>query len=381
MRILHLIKTSDGASWAVRQIRELITLGHEVSVLMPEGEMNKEYEAVKARVYLFPKALTLKNPLSLFCNLSYLRKLVNEVDPDIIHSHFVLTTIMMRIGLVDKQIPRVFHVPGPLHLEHTFFKKLDLLLASKNDYWLASCQWVFDEYVKSGINRERVGLAYYGVDKSFFEEDCIQNDLRDELGLSKTTPLIGMVAYFYAPKKYLNQKTGLKGHEDLIDALPLILQDTPNAKCIFIGSAWDGCDEYYHQVVEYANRVAPHTCYFLGFRNDIKNIYQSIDIAVHPSHSENVGGALESLARSVPTITTNIGGFPDLVIDGETGVLVPPSCPKLLAEKISWMLKNRDKALEMAKNGKIRAKNLMNVTKNALEIDNFYSHIIKRERV
>lgn len=381
MKILHLIKTSDGASWAVRQIRELISLGHEVSVLMPEGVMNKEYEAAKAIVYLFPKPLTLKNPRSLFCNLSYLRKLVNEVDPDIIHSHFVLTTIMMRIGLVEKQIPRVFHVPGPLHLEHTFFKKLDLLLASKNDYWLASCQWVFDAYIKSGINKERVGLAYYGVDKSFFEEDYIQNDLRDELGLAKTTPLIGMVAYFYAPKKYLHQKTGLKGHEDLIDALPLILEDTPNAKCIFIGSPWDGCDEYYQQIIEYANRVAPNTCYFLGYRDDIKNIYQSIDVAVHPSHSENVGGALESLARSVPTVTTNIGGFPDLVIDGKTGVLVPPSSPKSLAKKISWMLKNRDKALEMAKNGKIRAKNLMNVTKNALEIDHFYSHIIKRESV
>ncbi len=381
MKILHLIKTSDGASWAVRQIRELILLGHEVSVLMPEGKMNKEYEAVQAKVYLFPTTLSLKNPLSLFSNLLYLRKIVSQIEPDIIHSHFVLTTIMMRIGLVDSKIPRVFHVPGPLHLEYTFFKKLDLLLASKNDYWLASCQWVLDEYIRSGITKDRVGLVYYGVDKSFFEEDLIQNDLRDELGLPKTTPLIGMVAYFYAPKKYLHQKRGLKGHEDLIDALPAILQETPNAKCLFIGSAWDGCDWYYDQVVEYANSIAPNTCYFLGFRNDIKNIYQSIDVAVHPSHSENVGGALESLARGVPTITTNIGGFPDLVIEKKTGLLVPPSSPKSLAKKISWMLKHRDEALKMAKNGKIKAKSLMDVTTNALEIDKFYSHIIKKARV
>jgi len=379
MKILHLIKTADGASWAVRQIRELILLGHDISVLMPEGSRNKEYEAVGATVYLFPSPLTLKNPINLMQNIQYLRKLVKELDPDMIHSHFVLTTIMMRIGLVDNNIPRIFHVPGPLHLEHKFFKKLDLVLASKNDYWLASCKWVKDEYIRSGINKERVGLAYYGVDTSFFEQDPVQNNLRNELGLSKDTPLIGMVAYFYAPKKYLNQQTGLKGHEDLIDALPDVLKCTPNAKCVFIGNAWDNQDWYFDQVIEYANKVAPDTCYFLGFRDDVKNIYQSIDVAVHPSHSENVGGALESLARAVPTITTNIGGFPDLVIEGETGLLVDPASPATLSKKICWMLDNKDKALEMGKNGKIKAKNLMNVKRNALQIDEFYSHVKKRE--
>ena len=379
MKILHLIKTADGATWAVRQVRELILLGHDVTVLMPEGKRHKEYEVVGAKVYVFPRALTLKNPIKLMQNIQYLRKIIKELRPDIVHSHFVLTTVMMRIGLVDNNTPRIFHVPGPLHLEHTFFKKLDLMLASKNDYWLASCQWVQDEYIGSGIAKDRVGLAYYGVDTSFFEEDPVQNDLRDELDLAKDTPLIGMVAYFYAPKKYLNQKTGLKGHEDLIDALPNVLNCTPNAKCVFIGNAWDGQDWYFDQVVDYADKVVPGMCYFLGFRDDVKNIYQSIDVAVHPSHSENVGGALESLARAVPTITTNIGGFPDLVIEGETGLLVDPASPVELSEKICWMLDNRDKAQEMGKNGKIKAKTLMNVKANALQIDEFYLHVKQKK--
>lgn len=377
MRILHLIKTSDGATWAVRQIRELILLGHEIGVLMPEGKMNKEYEAVGAHVYLFPKPLTFKNPISFMTNLLYMRKLVKELQPDIIHSHFVLTTIMIRIGLVDSNIPRIFHVPGPLHLEHKFFKKLDLSLASKNDYWLASCKWVQDEYIDSGIDRNRVGLAYYGVDSSFFQDENNQYDLRDELGLSKNTPIIGMVAYFYAPKKYLNQKTGIKGHEDLIDALPVVLKSFSDVKCVFIGNAWDGCDWYFDQVVKYADKVAPGTCYFLGFRGDVKNIYHSIDVAVHPSHSENVGGALESLARAIPTITTNIGGFPDLVKEGETGFLVSVSSPELLAEKIIWMLKNKDEAVRMGEQGKIKAQDLMDVAANALEINEFYLYVMK----
>lgn len=377
MKILHIIKTCEGASWAVRQIRELILLGHEVHVLMPKGKMNKNYKSIGAHVYLFPRLLTIKKPIFFVSNLIYLKKMVKSVCPDIIHSHFYLTTIMMRIALVNNNTPRIFHVPGPLHLEHILFKKIDLILASKHDYWLASCKWVQNEYLISGIDSQRVGLAYYGVDSSFFQEESIQYDLRGDLGLASDTPIIGMVAYFYAPKKYLNQKTGLKGHEDLIDALPLVLKSFPDVKCIFVGSAWDGCDWYFDQVVEYAEKIAPNTCYFLGYRDDVKNIYKSIDISVHPSHSENVGGALESLARSVPTIATNIGGFPDLIEDGKTGFLVPVSSPQLLAKKISWMLGNKNNAVKMGERGKIKAQHLMDIKVCALEIDEFYSHIVK----
>ena len=62
-------------------------------------------------------------------------------------------------------------------------------------------------------------------------------------------------------------------------------------------------------------------------RSDVAELYSDLDVVVHPSRSENLGGALESLALGVPTIATNVGGFPDLVTHHETGWLVPPKSP------------------------------------------------------
>ena len=78
---------------------------------------------------------------------------------------------------------------------------------------------------------------------------------------------------------------------------------------------------------EYARRKCGEAVVCLGTRGDIADLYADLDLVIHPSHSENVGGAVESLLLARPTITTNIGGFPDLIKDGVTGYLVPPKKP------------------------------------------------------
>src|SRR4029077_16859876 len=73
---------------------------------------------------------------------------------------------------------------------------------------------------------------------------------------------------------------------------------------------------------------------FTGHRTDIPAVYADLDVAVHPSLSENCGAAVESLAPSCPTVRTAVGGLPDVVVDGETGWLVPPHAPERLADAI-----------------------------------------------
>ena len=83
---------------------------------------------------------------------------------------------------------------------------------------------------------------------------------------------------------------------------------------------------------------------FLGTRRDIAAIYADLDIAVHPSLSENLGGAAESLLFGVPTVTTDVGGFPDLIADGVTGRMVPPRDPASLADAMRDLLADRNRA-------------------------------------
>jgi glycosyltransferase involved in cell wall biosynthesis len=170
----------------------------------------------------------------------------------------------------------------------------------------------------------------------------------------------------------------LKGHEDFIDAIALVRKKDPSVIGIIIGDAWGSSQKYVQKVKRYAEDKCGNEIIFTGFRTDLKDIYTELDIAVHPSHSENLGGAAESLSAGVPTISTNVGGFPDIVINGETGYTVEPKNPWLLAEAILNMIHNKEKSIEMAKTGQILVKKMLDINETASTIREIYREMTKK---
>lgn len=378
IKALHLIKTSsaNGAAWALRQTRELVKLGVEVHVAIPPGPMVPKYEAEGVKVHIHQFSFPLWRPWRIRKICQNFRILVEEINPDIIHSHFVETTIIMRLAIGKKnKIPRIFQVPGPLHLENLLTRNAEILTAGRLDYWIGSCKWTCNRYIKSGISKEHIFLAYYGVDvdRNIYQKT---GKLRNELGIDKSVKLIGMVAYIYAPKFIIGQTRGLKGHEDLIDAIALCLKKEKNLICVMIGGPWGKAEYYEKKIKKYAKKCCGDKIIFLGSRNDVPELYPDFDVAVHPSHSENVGGAVESLVLRVPTITTNIGGFTDIVIQGETGMLVPPKSPRELAAAILETIKDPNKSKLMAEKGGKLATELLDVRLNARQVYDAYKTIL-----
>jgi glycosyltransferase involved in cell wall biosynthesis len=380
VRVLHLLKTAVGASWALRQTSELVKLGVEVHLALPDGPMVKKYREAGVNVHIFEPSINIRNPFANVEKVKKLRKLVADVCPDLIHSHFVATTLLMRLALRKSSIPRIFHVPGPLHLEFGVFRRIELFMANKQDYWLASCLWTRSMYRQCGISPKKVGLAYYGVNADDFLLNHSKNsELKKSLGLSKDVFLIGMVAYFYGPKTYLGQTRGLKGHEDLIDAMAIVNSQYPNVRCVFVGGPWGNSQKYFERVKTYAKRKAGDSCIFLGQRNDVPQLYPQFDLAVHPSHSENVGGAVESMYAQVSTLTSDVGGFPDLVKDGETGFMAPAKSPIELAKKIIEAIDNPEERKERIARGLEKVTQVMNVEHNAKQVNDFYIDVLKQQ--
>jgi glycosyltransferase involved in cell wall biosynthesis len=382
MRVLHLLKTAVGASWALRQTAVLVKLGVEVHLALPEGPMVKKYHDAGVKVHIFDPSINIRHPFANKKQIKKLRDLVADVSPDLIHSHFVATTLLMRLALKKSSIPRVFHVPGPLHLEHGLFRRVELFMANKHDYWLASCLWTRSKYLQCGIVPEKVGLAYYGVNADEFLVNSSQNtELRNDLGLSKEDFIIGMVAYFYRPKAYLGQARGLKGHEDLIDAMVIVNRQYPHVKCVFVGGPWGNSLKYFERVKTYAMQKTGDNCIFLGQRIDVPKLYPQFDLAVHPSHSENVGGAVESMYAQVSTLTSDVGGFPDLVTDGETGYIAAAKSPGELASKIIEAIDDPDERKKRVVKGLEKVTQVMNVEHNARQVHDFYIDVLRQENV
>ncbi|MHB8766644.1 MAG: glycosyltransferase family 4 protein [Deferrisomatales bacterium] len=382
MRALHVLKTSTGASWALRQIRELVRLGVEVHVALPPGGLLvPRYREVGAVVHPVQLDLPARAPWRVGRVLAAARRLVSEVSPDVVHSHFVGTTLTLRLALgKGSPLPRVFQVPGPLHLEHPAYRGAELATAGPADHWIGSCEWTCARYRRSGVPRERVFLSYYGTDVDGFSARR-SGALRRELGVGDGTPLVGLVAYLYAPKYYLGQTRGLKGHEDLIDAVALLRERRPELRCVVVGAAWGGAARYEERVRAYARRRCGDRVVFLGFRADVADLYPDLDVAVHPSLSENVGGAVESLLSGVPTIATEVGGFPDVVRPGETGWLVPPRSPEALALAIDEALGDPRQARALAATGRRLVGELFDVRRTAAEVAGIYETIAGAGRV
>lgn len=381
MRVLHLAKTSTGATWALRQMRELVRLGVEVHVALPSGgALVPEYERAGVSVHFVKPDLPVRRPWEFPAQRQELRRLVRASRPDLIHSHFVGTTIAVRWALGrSSRIPRVFQVPGPLHLEHALYRRVEIRSAGPADYWIGSCRWTCDEYVRRGVSPDRVFLSYYGMDTGSFLPRT-PGKLRRELGLGSNTKIVGMVAYVYAPKRFLGQTRGLKGHEDLIDALAEIRRHRSDVIGVFVGGPWGRAEEYEKAVRRYGRSRLGDAAIFLGTRTDVADLYADFDVAVHPSHSENVGGACESMLLGVPTVTTNVGGFPDLVLEGETGWLAPPKSPKKLSQRIDEVLRDPQGAQRVALAGQERARERMDLHKNVRCLVDAYEQVVARHR-
>ena len=378
MRVVHLLKT-NGAGWAFRLICDLASHGVQNIVVMPSATEGyaPRYESLGIEVIPLNTDVVSVKPWRLPSVCRELRTLVADRQPDIVHSHFVGTTIAARMALSDfARIPRVFQIPGPLHLEHLVPRLVDLWTADARDFYIATSEYTRRLLLQAGVDPRRVFFSYgYGKDIEAFHGRKTGR-LRAEFGISSSAPLIGLVALMYPPKLYLGQLTGIKGHECFIDAMEIIRLRYPDAKGIVIGCQRRGGHRYEESLKRRAVRRCPGGIVFAGYRSDVPDIYGDLDVAVHPSLSENGGGAVESLLSGIPTVASRVGGLPEVVLDGETGLTFTAGDPDDLASKVCYLLAHPEHAATMAAKGRLRQQEMSAIGKSGACVRRAYEGIL-----
>jgi glycosyltransferase involved in cell wall biosynthesis len=379
MKVLHIVKTAVGANWAFEQVRVLCSLGIEVVVALPsdtEG-LAPKYRQAGATVVRANLDFPAQKPWRIPATLRTCRQLVDDVRPDLIHTHHVGPTFITRLALGKKsKIPRVFGVTGTLHLEHSFFAELDTHLAGPQDYWIATCKWTQRKYEILGISPERVFLAYLGTDIESYPRKRT-GLLRDEFRIPADVPLVGMVSLLYPPKWYLGNARGHKGHEDFIVALANLREERPDVRGIMIGGTWGDGRWYEDRVQYFGKRLCNGGLQFSPTRSDLSTIYPDLDLAVVPTHSDGLAySVVEPLLGGVPVVATNAGGIPDLIRDGDTGWLVAPRDPSALVCAMRDALDHPTEARRRALEGSKLARNMLDLNKTGPEVASTYEKIL-----
>ncbi len=385
LKILYIIKTNEGAKWAYRQAKWINDHCRDVEfvVLMPKDNigMAKKYKEEGIRVLAADLSLPIKKPWNYFKQKKQINLIVKKEKPDLIHVHFVTNILFLRFALRKTDIPRLFQVPGPLHLEKFLFRKAEILSSNSFDYWAGACQKTCDIYLKNNIPKDRVFLCYYGDDIDKISKSRASSDFRKEYNIDDSTKIIAMVSYFYKPKRFMMQFRGLKGHEDFIDAFSEINKRVHNTVAVIVGGPWGNSCKYMEKVKRYAKNKCGDKVIFTGFRDDVFGLYKEFDVAVHPSLSENLGGALESLASGTPTVSTNIGGFPDIIVNSVSGLLVPKRNPHSISEDVIKIISNPKLAKKMSENGFKIVKEKCDISVTAKNVYECYKKILNRTDV
>jgi len=128
-----------------------------------------------------------------------------------------------------------------------------------------------------------------------------------------------------------------KGHPTLLQAWPAVLRAVPNAALLVVG---EGSRYAELERLAASLRIA-HRVVFTGRRDDVPSVTAALDVAVLPSYREAQGlSILEAMALSRPVVASRVGGIPEVIEDGVSGLLVPPRDPEALAGAIIRLLKD-----------------------------------------
>jgi glycosyltransferase involved in cell wall biosynthesis len=118
---------------------------------------------------------------------------------------------------------------------------------------------------------------------------------------------------------------------------------------------------------------------FTGFRPDARRIIAALDVVVVPSHVEPLGlSVLEAMSAGVPVIGSRVGGIPEIIVDRQTGLLVPPRDAAALADAISWMVADEARARAFGSAGRDRARTVFSVEAQALRVQSVYDRLLTR---
>lgn len=327
---------------------------------------------------------SLRRPDVLLCKTlrfwpSVLRteRVVRELGADLVH----LNTSGLpasAIGTRRAGVPLVWHIREPLHhgyvgLRRALFRRFIHRCA---DRVIAICR----DNARQLIPSDRIRVVYNFVDFSLFDRRLSGAAFRGELGLGPSAKIVLMLGGVAIPK----------GTWPLVQTLPLVRrrQQLSDVHVVIAGSVptpdpgWRG---RISRIQSYDRRIRrfisahnlEHHVHFIGVRQDVPHLLGASDLLAFPSVVPHFARPIiEAGAMAKPVVASNLGGPDELVVDGETGLLVPHDDPQALANAMVEILSHPEDAQAMGQAGYERARRLYSAETNAARTFAVYEELL-----
>lgn len=275
-------------------------------------------------------------------DIKWMKKINNiikedKIDVILIHNSTAHTLCVLSSLLYGWKTPMVFF--------RTLIKKVDTNFFRKWKYNYIGLKKIVcvSEAVKSVLlsainDHSRLSIVGSATDLSEFNNTIKRGKLHKELELPEETKIIANISAF----------VDFKDHITFVNTAEILSRKVSNCKFILIGKG-----ELEEEIKSYVNsKGLENKILFLGFRKDISEIFPEFDVFLFTSKLEPTGGVLlEAYASKIPIVAARAGGIPEVIIDGETGLLCEKENPIEFANAVIKIISNNNLRNKLVENG------------------------------
>ncbi len=343
------LQIDTARTWRGGQQQVLLTAqglaarGHRVVVVAhPDGELRRR---LPADLEVVPFAPRNEVDLPAAWQLS---RVIRELQPDIVHAHdshgVAAAATALSIASPPRRPALVAARRVDFHLNANSFSRWKHKQVNR---FVASSEAIRATLIEDGIAPDQVVTVHDGID---FERVAAVEPLnvREEYWFPPHSLIVGNVAALEPSK----------GQKFLLDAAAVVVREMPEARFLLLGEG------ELHDVLEHQIRhlhLSQHVV-LTGFRTDVLAVLKGLDLFVMSSVTEGLGTALlDAMAAGRPIVATRAGGIPEVVVHGETGLLVPPRDAPALAVGILEVLRDPGRRSRFASAGFARVRDRFSV--------------------
>jgi glycosyltransferase involved in cell wall biosynthesis len=264
-------------------------------------------------------------------------------EPEVVHNHMfraevVGTKAALHLGEEGCRRPVVISTVHSSRVRCVEDRETLRQLTPLMDRLIVVSKAIEQKIADEGRRGAPVSLIYNGVDLQRYNHQQPCCTLHEDYHIDAEAPIVGVVARL-EPEK---------GHRTLLAAWPLVLAAVPNTWLLVVGEGSEQDSlEAQADILGISGRVV-----FTGRREDVPAVTAALDVSVLPSYREAQGlSVLEAMALSRPVVASAVGGIPEMIEDGVSGLLVPPHDCEALAAAIVRLLTDHPLADTIARRG------------------------------
>ena len=309
--------------------------------------------------------------------LASLCLLIRQHRPHIVDTHTARAGFLGRLAARLAGVPVIVHTYHG-HVLHGYYgptknwllRRMERSLAHVTDKIVTVSQRVKVELVAYGVaSAEQISVIPLGFDlEPFLDAHVRRGEFRREVALDDGTRLVGIVGRLFP----------IKNHRLFLTAAARVAASETAARFVIDG---DGvlrpAVEQQARELGIADRVL-----FTGWRRDLPRIYADFDVLVVSSDNEGTPvSAIEAMASDCPVVATCVGGLPDLITDGENGLLVQPRNPGELSSAVLRLLHNPETARNMSRKALAMAREQFSVRRLITDMDHLYTQLVEEKAI